>query len=63
MYSLTQGGNVIALSGLISEILKLTLGINLVPDEIKAILIAAGIIISWFGRYRQGDITFAGFRK
>ena len=63
MYSLTQGGNLIALSGLISKIVNLIFGIDIIPSEIEALLIAIGIVVSWIGRFRIGDISLAGFRK
>ena len=63
MYSLTQGGNLTALAGLIATLLKSFFGIELVPDSVEKVLIAVGIIISWIGRYRKGDLTVVGFRK
>lgn len=32
-------------------------------EEVNQVLEAIGIIISWIGRFRLGDITPLGFRK
>lgn len=62
MFSLTQTGNVVALAGLISTVVEF-FGLNLAPKELESVIIAIGIAISWFGRWRKGDLTVAGFRK
>jgi hypothetical protein len=66
MYSLTQAGNLTALVGLLAMILKY-FHINISEDEVQAviggIMTLSGIIISWIGRYRQGDIKLSGFKK
>ena len=61
-YSLTQGGNAIALAGLVSELLKIV-GVDIIPGDLEKIIIAIGIVISWFGRQRHGDLTPLGFKK
>lgn len=61
-YSLTQGGNLAALVGLINIVLKY-FNISIASDEVSTILIGIGIVISWIGRYRQGDLKLSGFRK
>ncbi len=66
MYSLTQSGNIVAFAGTISLILK-AFNIDIAPGELETALGALasliGIAISWYGRYRQGDLTVGGFRK
>lgn len=62
MMSLTQSGNAVALAGLLSEILS-SFGVAIVADDISKVIIAVGIVISWIGRYRKGDLTVLGFRK
>ena len=61
-FSLTQGGNLVALAGLASELLKLA-GVNILPGEIEKVFIAVGLVISWYGRWRKGDLKLSGFRK
>lgn len=61
-FSLTQAGNAVALAGLISTVLEF-FGFKLAPKELETVIIAVGILISWFGRWRKGDLTVAGFRK
>lgn len=62
MFSLTQTGNALALAGLVSSILEY-FGVNIASKELESVIIAIGIAISWFGRWRKGDLTMAGFRK
>lgn len=65
-YSLTQGGNLTAIVGFIAMILH-HYRIEIASEEITAVLggliTAIGIIISWIGRYRKGDLFLSGFRK
>lgn len=65
-YSLTQTGNLVALAGLLGTVLNY-FGVNIASEELEKLLTAAavlvGIIVAWIGRYRQGDLTPAGFRK
>lgn len=66
MYSLTQAGNITALAGTLGLVLH-ALNVNIAPAEIEAlissIIAVGGILISWYGRYRTGDLTLGGFRK
>lgn len=61
-YSTTQGGNLLVVAGVISMLLKKA-GVSLLPDEIAMIIAAIGVCVSWYGRWKKGDITFGGFRK
>lgn len=65
-FSLTQGGNIISFVALIMFILHL-FKINITQAEVEAVvnavILLTGIIISWIGRYRQGDINIAGVKK
>lgn len=64
--SLTQTGNYTALAGVLVYVLNL-LGVHIVQEEIEKVIIAVvcivGIVTSWIGRYRIGDLTAAGTRK
>lgn len=66
-YSLTQGGNLVVFAGLIVWALKAFLKIEVTSDEatnlITAVLMVVGLVSSWLGRFRQGDITVSGFKK
>ena len=66
MYSLTQSGNLAAIIGVIVLLLKI-FKVNIAEEELQTlaggILAAAGIVISWIGRYRKGDLKLSGFRK
>ena len=65
-YSLTQGGNLTAIVGFIVLVLR-HYQIGITDTEIAALLggaiTAIGIIISWIGRYKKGDLFLSGFRK
>jgi len=65
-FSLTQSGNLTALVGLIVMLLKL-FNVNIAETEIQsfigAFVVIVGIIISWIGRYRKGDLKLSGFRN
>jgi cell division protein FtsX len=65
-YSLTQAGNLTALVGVVMFLLN-HFGIAIPEDELLAVVTGiasvVGILISWIGRYRKGDLTIAGTRK
>ena len=61
-YSQTQSGNLLVVGAVISMLLG-KFGITLVPDEVVMLLTAIGVCLSWYGRYKQGDVTFGGFKK
>ena len=66
MYSLTQAGNITALAGVLALILK-AFNVDIAESEIvtllSGIVAVLGIVISWVGRYRKGDLTLGGFKK
>lgn len=65
-YSLTQSGNLATILGMIMLVLKFY-NINIAQEELQTVigglLSIAGVIVSWIGRYRVGDLTKLGFRK
>lgn len=65
-YSLTQGGNLTAIVGFIVLVAR-HYQIGITDTEVAALLggaiTAIGIIVSWVGRYRQGDLLLSGFKK
>lgn len=65
-YSLTQTGNLTAFIGVLYIILQ-KIGIDVGQSELEqvagAVVVIVGIITSWVGRYRKGDLTISGFRK
>lgn len=65
-YSLTQAGNITALVGVL-VLLANAFNINIAREEIEAAVGAIasliGIGISWYGRFRQGDLRASGVRK
>lgn len=66
MFSLTQAGNYAAFAGLLVIVLG-RFGIVLSNEQavflIGAVVTVVGQIVSFYGRYRQGDLTLGGFRK
>jgi len=66
MYSLTQGGNLTVLAGFISLMLKqfkVEIPAEEIVQAVSAVMIAVGLVMSWTGRARRGDLTPLGFRK
>lgn len=61
-YSTTQGGNLVVLAAALSLIIKQIWHTEILPENIVTILTAVGVCISWYGRYRQGDVTKLGFK-
>ncbi len=65
-YSLTQAGNIAALVGfamLVIQWFKLDVPEVEIKTVIEAVVVLAGIIASWIGRFRKGDLNIFGFRK
>lgn len=65
-YSVTQGGNLAVIIGMIMLVLKY-FNINIAQEELQTlaggILAILGVLVAWYGRYRKGDLTVGGFRK
>ena len=65
-FSLTQGGNLLALAGFIVMIAR-HYRFEIAESEVVAVLggivAVAGVLTSWYGRFRRGDLTVGGFRK
>ena len=61
--SLTILGLVVILIGYLFQVS----GVDVAPDKIQTaievIWQGIGILISWYGRYRQGDIKWFGLKK
>ena len=57
--SLTQSGNYVAMLMFLVELFNL----NILQSEVTAIVGAIGVVISFIGRYRHGDLTLGGFKK
>ena len=62
-YSVTQGGNLMVVAAAVSLIAKQMWKVDILPENIVTVLTALGVCISWIGRFRQGDISFGGFKK
>ena len=66
-YSLTQGGNLAVIAGFIVLVLRHYRIEFISESEIIAVLgglvVVGGVIASWYGRFRRGDLTIGGFRK
>ena len=63
MFSLTQTGNYVALIGFFLGLFKVNIATEEIGKFVEAAMILIGLIVSWVGRYRQGDLTLLGFRK
>ena len=65
MYSTVQASNLTALIG-VAMILLNYFKIQITQEEIQnllgGILVVAGILLSWWRRYKQGGLTKLGFR-
>ena len=64
-YSLTQFGNLVKL---ISAVLVFV-GFTITPEQQQALVVVAGLVgeligfgMSWYGRYRKGDVHILGFK-
>lgn len=63
MYSLTQTGNIVSAVMFFVNILNINVSGTEVETIVTATVGIVGVLISWYGRYRKGDITLAGFHK
>lgn len=65
-YSVTQGTNLVSLAGVVAMVLaafKVDIGSEEIQAFIGAALAIYGLVHNWINRYKQGDLTLAGFRK
>lgn len=66
MYSITQTSNLVIIAGLISMILakfKINIGSEEIQTWLGLIVAVVGTALSWYNRYKKGDLTMGGFRK
>jgi ABC-type Mn2+/Zn2+ transport system permease subunit len=61
MFSLTQAGNLTAIAGILGSILDIPA--TEIETIVASLVTVIGILLSWYGRFRKGDITILGFRK
>lgn len=65
-FSTVQAGNLTAIVGVIMLILN-AFKVNVSNEEVTVIiggfLSVAGILHSWYKRYKVGDVTLGGFKK
>jgi uncharacterized membrane protein len=65
-YSLTFAGVIGVLIGYILRYFGITASdeeVSTVVEAISALATTAGIILTWYGRYRQGDVNLLGVKK
>lgn len=63
MFSMTQSGNIVAAIMFFVNILQINVSGSEVESIVTAIMGITGVLVSWYGRYRKGDLTLAGFHK
>ena len=65
-YSTVQASNLTAMIGVLMIILQY-FKVNITESEIQSliggVLAVAGILLSWWRRYKEGGISLGGFRK
>lgn len=61
--SLTIQGLLIAVLSLLFPVEEVELLAHSVVQVIANVGVVVGLIMSWYGRYRQGNISVFGFRK
>ena len=62
-FSLTQSGNYVALISFLLGLFNVNIGSEEVSKFVEAILVIVGLAVSWYGRYRKGDLRLSGARK
>lgn len=65
-YSTTQGNNLTAIIGvgvLVLQHFKINIGSEEISTLVGAVMAAIGILLNWYKRYKQGDLTLGGFRR
>jgi hypothetical protein len=61
--SVTQIGNYVAVISFLLQLFHVNIGSEEVSKAAEAIATIIGLGVSWYGRYRIGDLTVGGFRK
>lgn len=61
--SLTQTGNYVALISFILGLFHVNIATDEISKFVESALVLVGLAISWYGRYRKGDLTVMGARK
>lgn len=59
----TQLANYVALIGFVLKLLKVNIGTEEVTQALTASMVLGGLFVSWYNRYKQGDLTLSGFKK
>ena len=65
-YSMTQAGNLTAFAALIVFVFRMfnfDVAHSDMLDLVNAVAIAGGIVVSYVGRFRKGDLKVTGGRK
>jgi len=63
MFSLTQASNYVALLGFLLGIFQVNIATEELSKFVEAVMVIGGLVSSWYGRYRIGDLTKFGARK
>lgn len=61
--SVTQLGNYVALIAFLLNLFKVNISTEEVSRAVEAGAVLVGLCVSWYGRYRMGDLTKLGIRK
>ncbi|MDI6820922.1 MAG: hypothetical protein QMD65_01960 [Patescibacteria group bacterium] len=61
--SVTQIGNYVALTSFILGLFKINIATEELSQAFTAVFVLVGLAISWYGRFRKGDLTPIGRRK
>jgi len=61
MFSLTQGGILVAVAGTLLVNFGFTEGCS--SEIVSNVPLVIGGVVAWIGRYRRGDLKLSGFRK
>lgn len=61
--SLTQTGNYVALISFLLGVFHVNIGSQEVSQAVEAVATIVGLVVSWYGRYRVGDLKISGVRK
>lgn len=59
-FSLTQTGNYVALISFILGLFSVNIATEEISSFVESAAVIIGLAISWYGRYRKGDLTALG---